>query len=188
MVLENRAQHAALLGFGHGRFARNRVLGELTLRANEIARHVAERVDDARAARRSRDHQRPARSLQARRNLAGRRGARRVRPRAVQLAATGIQRRQHARAAPSTPVRANVQTHARHRDSADRRRSRGRSPLARGLARLGRGAHAVRCDASSVQLRKALLVAGALGRGCAAGRFRASPGGPAAACTSPSPR
>ena len=46
MVYENRAQHAALLDTASAD-ARDRVLGELTLRAGELARHVAERVSDA---------------------------------------------------------------------------------------------------------------------------------------------
>jgi len=46
LVLENRAQHNALLDSAAAD-ARERVLGELTLRADEIARRVAERVDDA---------------------------------------------------------------------------------------------------------------------------------------------
>ena len=45
MVYENRAQHAALLDTAAAD-ARNRVLGELTLRAGELARHVSERVAD----------------------------------------------------------------------------------------------------------------------------------------------
>ncbi len=46
LVLENRAQHAALLGSATAD-ARQRVLGELDLRSKEIARRVAERIDDA---------------------------------------------------------------------------------------------------------------------------------------------
>ena len=53
MVYENRSQHAALLDTAAAD-ARNRVLGELTLRAADIARHVSERVADGRAAQRSR--------------------------------------------------------------------------------------------------------------------------------------
>ncbi|MEO8016833.1 MAG: EAL domain-containing protein [Pseudomonadota bacterium] len=45
MVYENRAQHAALLDTASAD-ARDRVLGELSLRARELARHVAERVAD----------------------------------------------------------------------------------------------------------------------------------------------
>jgi diguanylate cyclase (GGDEF)-like protein/PAS domain S-box-containing protein len=45
MVYENRAQHAALLDTASAD-ARNRVLGELSLRASELARHVSERVAD----------------------------------------------------------------------------------------------------------------------------------------------
>jgi diguanylate cyclase (GGDEF)-like protein/PAS domain S-box-containing protein len=43
MVYENRAQHAAMLDTASAD-ARNRVLGELTLRAGELGRHIAERV------------------------------------------------------------------------------------------------------------------------------------------------
>jgi diguanylate cyclase (GGDEF)-like protein/PAS domain S-box-containing protein len=46
LVLENRAQHAALLDSATAD-ARQRVLGELSLRSMEIARRVAERIDDA---------------------------------------------------------------------------------------------------------------------------------------------
>jgi diguanylate cyclase (GGDEF)-like protein/PAS domain S-box-containing protein len=46
LVLENRAQHAALLDSATAD-SRQRVLGELTLRSAEIARRVAERIDDA---------------------------------------------------------------------------------------------------------------------------------------------
>ena len=46
MVYENRAQHAALLDTASAD-ARSRVLGELTLRAGEVARHVSDRVSDA---------------------------------------------------------------------------------------------------------------------------------------------
>jgi len=45
LVFENRSQHAALLDTAAAD-ARSRVLGELTLRASELARHVSERVDD----------------------------------------------------------------------------------------------------------------------------------------------
>ena len=45
MVYENSAQHAALLDTAAAD-TRNRVLGELNLRAGELARHVAERVAD----------------------------------------------------------------------------------------------------------------------------------------------
>jgi len=45
MVYENRVQHTALLGTAAVE-SRERVIGELTLRANEIARHAAERVAD----------------------------------------------------------------------------------------------------------------------------------------------
>jgi diguanylate cyclase (GGDEF)-like protein/PAS domain S-box-containing protein len=45
-VYENREQHSALLDTASAD-ARDRVLGELSLRANELARHVAERVADA---------------------------------------------------------------------------------------------------------------------------------------------
>ncbi|HET7812242.1 MAG TPA: PAS domain S-box protein, partial [Steroidobacteraceae bacterium] len=50
LVLENRTQHNALLDSAAAD-ARARVLGELTLRADEIARRVAERIDDAVLAR-----------------------------------------------------------------------------------------------------------------------------------------
>ena len=46
MVYENHSQHAALLDTA-SEDARSRVLGELTLRAGEIARHVSDRVSDA---------------------------------------------------------------------------------------------------------------------------------------------
>jgi diguanylate cyclase (GGDEF)-like protein/PAS domain S-box-containing protein len=46
LVLENRTQHAALLNTTSVD-ARDRVLRELTLRSSELARRVAERVDDA---------------------------------------------------------------------------------------------------------------------------------------------
>jgi diguanylate cyclase (GGDEF)-like protein/PAS domain S-box-containing protein len=46
MVYENRSQHAALLETAAAD-ARTRVLGELTLRAGEVARHVSDRVSDA---------------------------------------------------------------------------------------------------------------------------------------------
>jgi len=46
MVYENRAQHAALLDTAAAD-ARNRVTGELTLRANDVARHISDRVADA---------------------------------------------------------------------------------------------------------------------------------------------
>ncbi len=46
LVLENRGQHAALLDSATAD-ARQRVLGELSLRSAEIARRVAERIDDA---------------------------------------------------------------------------------------------------------------------------------------------
>jgi diguanylate cyclase (GGDEF)-like protein/PAS domain S-box-containing protein len=46
MVYENRAQHAALHDTASAD-ARNRVIGELTLRAGEVARHVSDRVSDA---------------------------------------------------------------------------------------------------------------------------------------------
>jgi diguanylate cyclase (GGDEF)-like protein/PAS domain S-box-containing protein len=45
MVYENSSQHAALFDTTAAD-ARNRVLGELTLRAGELARHVSERVAD----------------------------------------------------------------------------------------------------------------------------------------------
>jgi len=45
MVYENRAQHAALLDTASAD-ARDRVLGELTLRARELAQHISERVAD----------------------------------------------------------------------------------------------------------------------------------------------
>jgi len=46
MVYENRSQHAALLETASDD-TRARVLGELTLRAGEVARHVSDRVSDA---------------------------------------------------------------------------------------------------------------------------------------------
>ncbi len=46
MVYENRSQHAALLETASAD-TRARVLGELTLRADEVARHVSDRVSDA---------------------------------------------------------------------------------------------------------------------------------------------
>jgi diguanylate cyclase (GGDEF)-like protein/PAS domain S-box-containing protein len=46
MVYENDSQHAALFDTAAAD-ARNRVLGELNLRAGELARHVSERVADA---------------------------------------------------------------------------------------------------------------------------------------------
>jgi hypothetical protein len=46
LVLENRAQHAALLNSASAD-SRDRILRELTLRSGELARRVAERVDDA---------------------------------------------------------------------------------------------------------------------------------------------
>jgi diguanylate cyclase (GGDEF)-like protein/PAS domain S-box-containing protein len=46
MVYENRAQHAALLDSAVAD-ARDRVLGELTLRAGDTARHVSERVGES---------------------------------------------------------------------------------------------------------------------------------------------
>jgi diguanylate cyclase (GGDEF)-like protein/PAS domain S-box-containing protein len=46
MVYENRSQHAALLETASAD-ARARVLGELTLRADEVARHISDRVSDA---------------------------------------------------------------------------------------------------------------------------------------------
>jgi diguanylate cyclase (GGDEF)-like protein/PAS domain S-box-containing protein len=46
MVYENREQHAALLDTASAD-ARDRVLGELNLRAGELARHISERVADA---------------------------------------------------------------------------------------------------------------------------------------------
>jgi len=46
LVLENRSQHTALLDSAAAD-ARERVLGELTLRADEVARRVAERIDAA---------------------------------------------------------------------------------------------------------------------------------------------
>ncbi|HET7810754.1 MAG TPA: EAL domain-containing protein [Steroidobacteraceae bacterium] len=46
LVLENRSQHAALLHTATAD-ARDRVLRELTLRSNELAQRLAERVDDA---------------------------------------------------------------------------------------------------------------------------------------------
>ena len=46
MVYENRAQHAALLETTAAD-ARNRVQGELALRANESARHISERIADS---------------------------------------------------------------------------------------------------------------------------------------------
>ena len=46
MVYENRSQHAALLETASAD-ARGRVLGELTLRAGEVARHVSDRVSEA---------------------------------------------------------------------------------------------------------------------------------------------
>jgi diguanylate cyclase (GGDEF)-like protein/PAS domain S-box-containing protein len=45
MIYENRAQHAALLDSAAAD-SRNRVLGELTLRASDVSRHVSERVSD----------------------------------------------------------------------------------------------------------------------------------------------
>jgi diguanylate cyclase (GGDEF)-like protein/PAS domain S-box-containing protein len=45
MVYENRAQHVALVDSAVAD-SRNRVLGELTLRASDVARHVSERVSD----------------------------------------------------------------------------------------------------------------------------------------------
>lgn len=45
MTYENHAQHDALLDTAAAD-SRNRVLGELTLRANDVARHVSERVAD----------------------------------------------------------------------------------------------------------------------------------------------
>jgi len=46
MVYENKSQHDALLDSASAD-ARGRVMGELTLRAGEIARHVSDRVSDA---------------------------------------------------------------------------------------------------------------------------------------------
>jgi diguanylate cyclase (GGDEF)-like protein/PAS domain S-box-containing protein len=46
MVYENRVQHSALLNTATAD-SRNRVLGELTLRSNDLARHISERVADA---------------------------------------------------------------------------------------------------------------------------------------------
>ena len=54
MVYENRSQHAALLDTASAD-ARDRVLGELTLRAGEVARHVSDRVSDAVLRERSRN-------------------------------------------------------------------------------------------------------------------------------------
>jgi diguanylate cyclase (GGDEF)-like protein/PAS domain S-box-containing protein len=45
MVYESRSQHSAMVDSASAD-AHNRVLGELTLRANELARHVSERVAD----------------------------------------------------------------------------------------------------------------------------------------------
>ena len=45
MVYENSSQHAALLDTATVD-SRNRVLGELTLRASDLARHVSERAAD----------------------------------------------------------------------------------------------------------------------------------------------
>src|SRR5688500_1860453 len=45
MVYENRSQHSALLDTTSAD-SRARVLGELTLRAGELARHVSERASD----------------------------------------------------------------------------------------------------------------------------------------------
>jgi diguanylate cyclase (GGDEF)-like protein/PAS domain S-box-containing protein len=45
MVYENRAQHVALLDTAAAD-TRNRVLGELSLRAGEVARHISENVSD----------------------------------------------------------------------------------------------------------------------------------------------
>jgi diguanylate cyclase (GGDEF)-like protein/PAS domain S-box-containing protein len=45
MIYENGAQHGALLDSAAAD-SRNRVLGELTLRASDVARHVSERVSD----------------------------------------------------------------------------------------------------------------------------------------------
>jgi diguanylate cyclase (GGDEF)-like protein/PAS domain S-box-containing protein len=45
LVYENRSQHAALLDSASAD-SRNRVQGELTLRAGELARHVSDRVSD----------------------------------------------------------------------------------------------------------------------------------------------
>ena len=46
MVYENRSQHVALLDSAAAD-ARDRVLGELTLRAGDMARHVSERVGES---------------------------------------------------------------------------------------------------------------------------------------------
>jgi diguanylate cyclase (GGDEF)-like protein/PAS domain S-box-containing protein len=46
MVYENRAQHTALLDSAAAD-SRNRILGELTLRASDVAQHVSERVGDS---------------------------------------------------------------------------------------------------------------------------------------------
>jgi diguanylate cyclase (GGDEF)-like protein/PAS domain S-box-containing protein len=46
MVYENRAQHAALLDTAAAD-SRNRILGELTLRSAELARHISERIAEA---------------------------------------------------------------------------------------------------------------------------------------------
>ena len=45
MVYENGSQHSALLDTATAD-TRNRVIGELTLRAGDLARHVSERVSD----------------------------------------------------------------------------------------------------------------------------------------------
>ena len=110
-----------------------RVQGELSLRAAEIAQRIAERVRDEVLTGDRAAHQRPTRDLQERRHAARRAGPRRRRTRAVRLAAQRRPSGQHHAQHHHAGARQCADP-AGHRDAADRWRSRSRDPLAGGLA------------------------------------------------------
>ena len=185
MVFENRSQHAALLDTAAAD-SRSRVLGELNLRADDWrgtlpnASPEGSCTTTATVRRRTRDL--PARRNPARRDrsatppvASSTRGAAQATPAVA------------SRAAPSTPVRAERAGHAGRRRPANRRRSRDRNPLAREASPESAAAR-THFDCWSAR-RCASRCCWPAGSAWSPWPWVwRSPGGPAAASTSPSPR